>query len=287
MTVGNAWRKEGKKDGEILWGALELSAGIAHDLGLNPRSDYQLFPIIGGLVYPNAEAYRILLLRHGGNLVFTADTAQQCTVVVTGTRDTGRTVYPPFTVTIAEAQAAGWGAASGLQTKDPRAILRARASRRAVKLYQPQVLAAVPAERWGDEDPGRSRCRGATCRPGAAGSRHPPGDCQRHHPTHTASRHRPAHPRTAPHPHRTVALRAAARRRPGSTSTSSYRPRPDPRRHRRRRPRLRRARPRPRARRRHLPLRPRRRRRQTVLTCPLTPNMWYTTGKPSAAVLAS
>ena len=154
MTVGNAWRKEGKKDGEILWGALELSAGIAHDLGLNPRSDYQLFPIIGGLVYPNAEAYRILLLRHGGNLVFTADTAQQCTVVVTGTRDTGRTVYPPFTVTIAEAQAAGWGASSGLQTKDPRAILRARASRRAVKLYQPQVLAAVPAERWGDEDPG-------------------------------------------------------------------------------------------------------------------------------------
>ena len=151
MTVGNAWRKEGKKDGEILWGALELSAGIAHDLGLSPRSDYQLFPIIGGLVYPNAEAYRILLLRHGGDLTFTADTPSECTVVVTGTN--GKT-YPPFTVTITEAQAAGWGSASGLQSKDPRAILRARASRRAIKLYQPQVLAVVPAHLWGDEDPG-------------------------------------------------------------------------------------------------------------------------------------
>ena len=151
MTVGNAWRKDGRKDGEILWGALEMSVGIARDLGLNPRSDYQLFPIIGGLVFATAEAYRILLLRHGGDLVFTADTAKECTVVVTGTNGT---TYPPFTVTADEAKAAGWGAASGLQTKDPRAILRARASRRAIKLYQPQVLAAVPAGLWGDEDPG-------------------------------------------------------------------------------------------------------------------------------------
>ena len=158
MTVGNAWRKDGRKDGEILWGALEMSVGIARDLGLSPRSDYALFPIINGLVFANAEAYRILLLRHGGDLVFTADTAKECTVVVTGTNGT---TYPPFTVTADEAKTAGWGAASGLQTKDPRAILRARASRRAIKLYQPQVLAAVPAHLWGDEDPGPVAVRSA------------------------------------------------------------------------------------------------------------------------------
>ena len=105
-------RPQGRRD--RLWGALEMSVGIARDLGLSPRSDYQLFPIINGLVFANAEAYRILLLRHGGDLVFTADTAKECTVVVTGTNGT---TYPPFTVTADEAKAARWGAASGLQNQ--------------------------------------------------------------------------------------------------------------------------------------------------------------------------
>ena len=42
------------------------------------------------------------MLRHGGDLVFTADTAKECTVVITGTNGT---TYPPFTVTADEAKA--------------------------------------------------------------------------------------------------------------------------------------------------------------------------------------
>ena len=149
MTVGDAW----KIGGTIDWGAVALSVNTAAELGLAPRTNYKFFPVIKGQVYPMAEICRVLLFRHGGDLTVTCDTAQQCTVVVTGPN--GKT-FPPFTVTAQEATAAGWGKPSGLATSDIRSILRARASIRAIKLNCPQVLAGPPPERWGDwhNDPG-------------------------------------------------------------------------------------------------------------------------------------
>ena len=143
MTVGDAW----KVGGTIDWGAVALSVNTAAELGLAPRTNYKFFPVIKGQVYPMAEICRVLLFRHGGDLTVTCDTAQQCTVVVTGPN--GKT-FPPFTVTAQEATAAGWGKPSGLATSDIRSILRARASMRAIKLNCPQVLAGPPPERWGD-----------------------------------------------------------------------------------------------------------------------------------------
>ena len=148
LTVGDGF----KTGGEIDWGAVALAVNTAVELGLAPRTNYKFFPVVKGTVYPMAEICRVLLFRHGGDLQVTRDDATACTVVVTGPN--GR-IYPPFTVTAAEAEKAGWGKASGLVSSDIRSILRARASMRAIKLNCPQVLAGPPSERFGDwQDPG-------------------------------------------------------------------------------------------------------------------------------------
>jgi len=139
------------KDGPIDWGAVELACATALDWNLSPLANAHLMPVINNRVYPMAEVCRTLAARAGWNIDIVEDTPESCTgVIYRGDRRP-----PALTITLAEAKKMGSAATNDNYTKDPRAMLRAKVSRRLVLLYCPEVLAGTPPDRvaW-EEDSG-------------------------------------------------------------------------------------------------------------------------------------
>lgn len=140
------------KDGSVDWGAVELACATALDWNLSPLANAHLMPVINNRVYPMAEVCRVLAGRNGWNIDIIEDTAEKCT----GTISRGDRKPPPLTITWQEAHKMGAAGTNPNYEKDPRAMLRAKVSRRLVLLYCPEVLAGTPPDRvaWAEEDSG-------------------------------------------------------------------------------------------------------------------------------------
>jgi hypothetical protein len=130
---------------QIDWGACELACATALDWNLSVISNVPRMPVIKGQVYPMAEVLRVLAIRAGWEIDVLEDSHEQCTIRLSKPGRTDKT----FTMTAAEGRNAGSAPTNENWTKDPRAMLLARTTRRAIKLYCPEVLAGTPPDRIG------------------------------------------------------------------------------------------------------------------------------------------
>ena len=135
------------KPGQVDWGAVALACHAARRLDLDPVANLHLFPVIHNTVIPMAEIWRVLARRHGWRVSVTVDTDERVVVHMVNVA-TGESP-PDFELTIDQAQRANTNQ-NKMYTTHPRSMLRANATKNAIRLNAPEVLQDPAATGWGE-----------------------------------------------------------------------------------------------------------------------------------------
>ena len=128
-----------KTAGTVDWGAVALAVRTAQRLRLDPVDNLKLLPVIKNQVFPMAEIWRVMARRHGWRVTLVVDTADR--VVVDMVHYATGEHPPPFELTLDEARLQGAAKTNpNYQDGGARAMLRAQATRTAIRLNAPEVL---------------------------------------------------------------------------------------------------------------------------------------------------